>query len=163
MECAGPDSKLTHRDSESRMTNLYETDFHAWAFEQASLLRAGKLAEADLSNLIEEIESMGRSEQRELVNRLVILLLHLLKWRFQPALRGNSWRLSIKEQRIRLACHLEDNPSLKSKLDTAVARAYRLALIEAERETGLPESTFDPVCPYPFSRIVDEGFWPDGD
>lgn len=65
---------------------------------------------------------MGRSEQRELVNRLVILLLHLLQWRFQTALRGNSWRLSIKEQRIRLASHLEDNPSLKSKLDTAVAR-----------------------------------------
>ncbi len=145
------------------MTNLYETDFHAWAFEQAGLLRAGRLAEADLSNLIEEIESMGRSEQRELVNRLVVLLLHLLQWRFQPALRGNSWRLTIKEQRIRLASHLEDNPSLKSKLDTAVSRAYRLALIEAERETGLPESTFEPVCPYSFSRILDEGFWPDGD
>lgn len=115
------------------------------------------------SHLIEEIESMGRSEQRELVNRLAVLLLYLLKWRFQPALHGNSWPLSIKERRIRLASHLENNPSLTSKLDTAVARACRPALIEAERETGLPESAFDPVCPHPFSRIVDEGFWPDGD
>ncbi|WP_083884722.1 DUF29 domain-containing protein [Thioflavicoccus mobilis] len=77
------------------MTSLYERDFHAWASEQAGLLRAGKLAEADLPHIIEEIESMGRSEKRELVNRLVVLLLHLLKWRYQPGLRGNSWRLSM--------------------------------------------------------------------
>lgn len=143
------------------MTSLYERDFHAWANEQAGLLRAGKLAQADLPNLIEEIESMGRSEKRELVNRLVILLLHLLKWRYQPSLRGNSWRLSIKEQRIRLVSHLADNPSLKAKLDDAVTQAYRLALIEAERETGLPESTFPATCPFSFSQIMDDAFWPD--
>lgn len=143
------------------MTTLYETDFHAWAYRQADLLRAGRLDEIDIANMIEEIESMGRSEQRELVNRLVILLLHLLKWRVQPALRGNSWRLSIKEQRLRLAGHLEDNPSLKSKLDQAIERAYHLARLEAERETGLPESTFDSCCPFSFAQMMDEGFWPD--
>lgn len=143
------------------MSRLYESDFHAWTSEQASLLRAGNLAEADISHIIDEIESMGRSEQRELVNRLVVLLLHLLKWRFQPGLRGNSWRLSIKEQRIRLDLHLADNPSLKSKLDQAIAQAYRLALIEAERETGLSEATFPTVCPFSFSQIMDDTFWPD--
>ncbi len=143
------------------MTSLYERDFHAWANEQAGLLRAGNLAQADLPNLIEEIESMGRSEKRELVNRLVVLLLHLLKWRYQPGLRGNSWRLSIKEQRIRLMTHLADNPSLKAKLDDAVTQAYRLALIEAERETGLPESTFPATCPFSFSQMMDDAFWPD--
>ncbi|TCT19467.1 DUF29 domain-containing protein [Thiobaca trueperi] len=142
------------------MTSLYERDFHAWANEQAGLLRAGNLAQADLPNLIEEIESMGRSEKRELVNRLVVLL-HLLKWRYQPGLRGNSWRLSIKEQRIRLMTHLADNPSLKAKLDDAVTQAYRLALIEAERETGLPESTFPATCPFSFSQMMDDAFWPD--
>lgn len=143
------------------MTSLYETDFHAWAHQQATLLRAGNLAAADMPNIIEEIESMGRSEQRELVNRLAVLMLHLLKWRYQPALRGNSWRLSIREQRLRLAAHLEDNPSLKSKIDLAMSRAYSLALIEAERETGLAEATFPAVCPFSFTQMRDDGFWPD--
>lgn len=143
------------------MSSLYDADFHAWANEQAALLRTGQLADADLAHIIEEIESMGRSEKRELVNRLVIVLLHLLKWRFQPGLRGNSWRLSIKEQRIRLESHLADNPSLKSKLDEVMVQAYRLALIEAERETGLPESTFPRTCPFGFTEIMDEAFWPE--
>jgi hypothetical protein len=143
------------------MSSLYDNDFHAWTHEQASLLRAGNLAEADFSHIIDEIESMGRSERRELVNRLVVLLLHLLKWRFQPGLRGNSWRLSIKEQRLRLDLHLADNPSLKAKLDQAITQAYRLALIEAERETGLAESTFPVVCPFSFSQIMDDAFLPD--
>ncbi len=143
------------------MAGLYERDFYAWATEQAGLLRAGRLAEADIVHLIEEIESMGRSERRELVNRLTVLLLHLLKWRFQPALRGNSWRLSIKEQRIRLVSHLADNPSLKAELDQATSQAYRLAAIEAERETGLAESTFPTTCPFSVVQIMDERFWPE--
>ena len=143
------------------MASLYEQDFYAWTHEQAGLLRAGNLVEADITHIIEEMESMGRSERRELVNRLTVLLLHLLKWRFQPALRGNSWRLSIKEQRIRLAAHLEDNPSLKAELDWAILQAYRLAALEAERETGLSESTFPTTCPFSFAQMMDERFWPE--
>jgi len=104
---------------------------------------------------------MGRSERRELVNRLVVLLLHLLKWRFQPDRQGRSWRLSIKEQRIRLKSHLEDNPSLKSQIDWATTQAYQLALIEAERETGLPESTFPTGCPFTYDQLLDDAFLPD--
>ncbi|WP_367114671.1 DUF29 domain-containing protein [Thiohalocapsa sp.] len=143
------------------LSNLYDRDFSAWADEQASLLRAGKWSDVDVAHLIEEIESMARSERRELVNRLVVLMLHLLKWRYQPALRGNSWRLSIKEQRIRLASHLGDNPSLKSYLDEAIARAYRLAVIEAEKQTGLPETTFPDRCPFGIADMLDDHFWPD--
>jgi hypothetical protein len=139
----------------------YEDDFYAWSTEQAALLRAGKLAEADIENIAEEIDSMGRSEKRELVNRLTVLLLHLLKWQFQPAFRGNGWRLSIEEQRYRLEDHLNDNPSLRSKLDVAIRDAYRLALIEAERETGLARNTFPPVCPFPFERATAADFWPE--
>ena len=85
--------------------------FYAWAQEQAALLRAGRLNEADIANIAEEIESMGRGEKRELVNRLTVLLLHLLKWRFQPGFRSASWSSSIREQRIRLASHMRHNPS----------------------------------------------------
>ena len=147
--------------SERSEAGLYERDFHAWANEQASLLRAGKLASVDLTHVAEEIESMGRSERRELVNRLVVLLLHLLKWRFQSDRQGTSWRLSIKEQRIRLKSHLEDNPSLKSQIDWGITQAYQLALIEAERETGLPESTFPVICPFTYDQLLDDAFWPD--
>ena len=143
------------------MSRLYDHDFYAWANEQAALLRAGKLAAADIEHIAEEIESMGRSEKRELVNRLVVLLLHLLKWQFQPALRGNSWRLSVEEQRYRLADHLDDNPSLKTRLDQAIHDAYRLTLIQAEKETGLSRQSFPAACPYSFEQIMDENFWPE--
>lgn len=142
-------------------TTLYEQDFHAWANQQAELLRAGRLTEADIVNIAEEIESMGRSEKRELVNRLVVLLLHLLKWQFQPGLRGNSGRLSIEEQRYRLERHLADNSSLKSMLATAMVEAYRLASIEAERETGLARRTFPAVCPFGFEQAMESNFWPE--
>jgi len=141
--------------------SLYERDFYAWANEQAALLRTGRLAEADLENIAEEIESMGRSEKRELVNRLAVLLLHLLKWRYQPAFRSTSWRLTIKQQRYRLADHLADNPSLKSKLSDAMRDAYRLARVDAERETGMAEQTFPPSCPFTFDQAINDDFWPD--
>lgn len=72
--------------------SLYEQDFYAWANEQAALLRAGKLDSADIENIAEEIESMGRSQKSQVINRLTVLLLHLLKWRYQPSFGGNVWR-----------------------------------------------------------------------
>ncbi|MGH7211841.1 MAG: DUF29 domain-containing protein, partial [Acetobacteraceae bacterium] len=143
-------------------SRLYEQDFYAWAMQQAGLLRAGRLSEADIDNLAEEIESMGRTEKRELVSRLTVLLRHLLKWRFQPTLRGNSWRNTIRVQRIALASHLRDNPSLKAMIDEALIDGYRIARIEAENETGLAEQTFPPGCPWPFHQLASEAFWPDG-
>jgi len=142
-------------------SNLYDADFYAWANEQATLLRTGRIAEADLENIAEEIESMGRSEKRELKNRFVVLLLHLLKWKFQDAIRTKSWQASILEQRLRLADHLADNPSLKAKVPEAIVFAYRLASLEAVGETGLAESTFPAECPWSFDEIMDNRFWPD--
>ncbi len=139
----------------------YDNDFYAWAMEQAALIRAGNLAAIDLENVAEEIESMGRSEKRELINRLNVLLLHLLKWQYQPSFQGRSWRLSIEEQRYRLKGHLRDNPSLKAKVPEAIADAYHIAQVEAERETGLPRSTFPDTCPWSFEQINTPDFWPE--
>jgi hypothetical protein len=141
--------------------DLYETDFYAWANEQAALLRAGKLSAADIEHIAEEIESMGKTEKRELISRLTVLLIHLLKWQFQPVRRGNSWRTTIRVQRLDLFRHLKDNPSLKSQIPGAVADAYTTALIQAADETGLPEETFPAECPWSFDQIMDAGFWPD--
>jgi hypothetical protein len=140
---------------------LYDRDFYAWANQQAALLRAGKLSSADIEHIAEEIESMGRSEKRQLVSRLTVLMLHLLKWQFQPALRGASWKATITVQRDDLSDHLQDNPSLKTKLDEAIANAYRKAAIMAVGETGLPQKTFPPACPWTFEQMMDENFWPE--
>lgn len=139
--------------------NLYSTDFFAWTQQQAALLKAGKWSELDLEHLAEEVEDMGKSEKRTLESRLEVLLLHLLKWQYQPAFRGRSWRLTIKEQRIRLAEHLQENPSLKGTLEQCLNKAYRLAIIGAERETGL--EGFPEACPYPVEKVMDAEFLPD--
>ena len=138
---------------------LYDQDFYAWANEQAGLLRAGLLSEADIEHIAEEIESMGKSEKRELVSRLSILLLHLLKWQFQPRRRGASWEASIANNRDRLEVHLDDNPSLKSLLPAALTQAYRYASRDAEGETGLAKATFPEFCPWTFDQIMDPDFW----
>ena len=139
----------------------YDADFHAWANEQATLLRAGRLAEIDVEHIAEEIETLGRSERREFVNRLSVLLLHLLKWTHQPDRRGRSWELTIKEQRRQLARHLRDNPSLGTWIDQAVSDAYGDAALRAELEMNVPRDMLPLSCPYRFEQATDEAFWPD--
>ena len=141
--------------------DTYDRDFHAWANEQAALLRAGRLSEVDVQHIAEEIETLGRGEKRELVNRLAVLLLHLLKWTYQPERRGKSWRLTIEEQRRQLARHLRDNPSLGAWRDEAMADAYGDAVLRAERETELPRDLFPWTCPYDLDQVMADDFWPD--
>ena len=140
---------------------LHERDFHAWANEQAQLLRAGNLSDADIENIAEEIESMGRAEKRELVSRLEVLLMHLLKWQFEPERRGRSWTNTIRVQRNRLDSHMDDNPSLKAQLLAAISVAYENAKIEAAAETDMDEAVFPASCPWSAEQIFDRHFWPD--
>lgn len=142
-------------------TSLYDSDFYAWANEQAALLRAGKLNAADVEHIAEEIESMGRSEKRELISRLTVLLMDLLKWRYQPAGRCTSWRLTIEVQRQDVADHLEDNPSLKAKLSETMTSAYSRARLNAAKETNLSTSVFPVPCQFSFDDAMDADFWPD--
>ena len=142
-------------------SGLYEQDFYAWANEQAALLRAGALAAADIEHIAEEIESMGKTEKRELVSRLIVLLTHLLKWQFQPERRGTSWEVSIANTRDDLADHMADNPSLKAQVGAAIATSYRRAYRQAVAETSLPKSTFPAACPWSFEQMMDESFWPE--
>ncbi len=142
--------------------NLYDADFHAWANEQAALLRAGRLDAADIPHIAEEIENLGRGERRELVSRLNLLLLRLLRWQHQPVLRGHAWRLTIADARDQLKDHLADNPSLTARLPEAIAAAYRYARRGASAQTGLAEAAFPADCPWSFAQIMDGGFWPEG-
>ncbi len=137
------------------MSDLHRQDFRAWTRQQADLIRSGRFAELDAINLIDEIEDMGGSRERELESRLGVLLAHLLKWRYQPDRRGRSWRLTIAEQRRRIALLLKRNPSLKSLLAEVLEDAYGDALLMAARETDLDESAFPPACPFSLEQAMD--------
>jgi hypothetical protein len=139
-------------------TDLYEVDFYAWTQEQSALLSRGQWQSLDIENLVEEIESLGKQQKQELRNRLGVLIGHLLKWEFQPELRGKSWRSTIIEQRDRITLHLKDNPSLKSYLNEVVIEAHRLALSLVVRETPLDYPDLPSDCPYAIAQILDPQF-----
>jgi len=144
---------------DANLVSSYEHDFYAWTQAQSQLLRSGQLQLIDIHNLAEEIEDMGRAEKRELESRLEVLLMHLLKWQFQPTKRSRSWQLTIKEQRLRLQRHLKQNPSLKAAIADVVVDAYQLATISAEKETGL--DVFPNTCPYTSEQVLLDEFLPD--
>lgn len=139
----------------------YQKDFYGWTQEQADLLKTGRLNELDVSNLVEEIEAMGRSEKRELEHRLIVLLIHLLKWHYQPSRRGNSWRLTIEEQRLEVFDVLAENPGLKPRLDHLLDSTYKKARLRAANDTGLDKNDFPFDCPWTIEQAFNDDYWPD--
>ncbi|WP_422134183.1 MULTISPECIES: DUF29 domain-containing protein [unclassified Endozoicomonas] len=144
------------------MRDLYDTDFYSWTQRQAKLIREGRLAELDLENILEEIESMGRSDYRALQSRLEILYMHLLKWKYQPEKRqmGHSWERTIREQRKQARRILQDSPGLKNKIDAMLPVAYKRAVEDATEETGLSPSTFPKERPWSYEQAMSPEFWP---
>ncbi len=141
-------------------TTLYETDFYAWSQTQAALLRDEEFEQVDWENIIEEIDSLGKSQRSELTSRLTVLLMHLLKWRYQPAKRGHSWLVTIGNQRDDLADLLAENPSLATQINSFILASYPKAVKKAARESRLPRATFPADCPWAVAQIMDEDFWP---
>lgn len=139
----------------------YEQDYYAWTQAQIALLQQRKLDQLDYENLIEELEDLGRAEQREMVNRLTVLLAHLLKWQYQPQKRSRSWEATIRNQRTDIEVLLRRNPSLHAYWSEALSLGYRKGRNEASGETDLPVDTFPEQCPYAIEQIVDETFFPD--
>jgi len=144
-------------------TPLYEQDFYAWTQEQAALLRDRKTKALDYVNLAEEVESLGKSQQHALESRLEKLVLHLLKWHFQPAkrLRGQSWQRTILEQRRRIDRLLQQNPSLRPTLPALLEDSYAYIQKRTSLETRLPLTTLPDTCPWGMPQILDDDFWPD--
>ncbi|PSJ79191.1 DUF29 domain-containing protein [Neisseria iguanae] len=145
------------------MATSYETDFAKWAVEQANLLRAGVLDKIDLSNLAEEIESMGKSEHRELKSRMMVLVQHLLKWKFQPAYRGISWRRTIAEQRVQIALVLQDSPSLSNDMANLewITAVWDKAVKLAAGETGISKKVFPAEPVWTTDEILNDDFLPE--
>ncbi len=132
----------------------YEQDYAAWLAGQVDLMRASRWSELDHANLIDEVESLGRSDYAGLVSAIEIVLVHMLKWDLQPERRTPSWVASIDEHRRRMAQSLEDNPSYKARIDDAVARAWRTASAHAAAETNLPVAVFPKTNPHDWTAIT---------
>jgi hypothetical protein len=126
----------------------------------ASLLKQGNFKDADMENIIEEMESMGKSAENQLTHRFSLVLMHLLKWQYQPALQGKSWQVTLREQRRASRRLINKNPSLKQKIQNCIFEAYEDAVDEAIKETGLDEKTFPSSCPYTLEQIMDDAFFP---
>jgi|SRR5215470_9500971 len=144
------------------MRTHYDDDFYTWTQEQAALLREGAVQELDLANLAEEIESLGKSDRRALGSHLRNLMLHLLKWQYQPSGRqtGHSWRASIRNARLEIAVLLEDSHTYEREVPQLLARWYLPAREDAADETGLPLATFPEIPPWDEHEVRDPNFWP---
>jgi hypothetical protein len=148
-------------DLASQTRSLYDRDFVGWTAQVVEALRRGDWAALDVANLIEEVEALGKSDRRAIKSRLEVLLMHLLKWQFQPEQRSRSWQATILEQRLRIAEILEDSPSLKNYWPTVVDAAYDGARKLAAIETGLAVERFPVGCEYSIGQILDEAYLPE--
>jgi hypothetical protein len=140
--------------------NLYLIDFVCWVETTVEQLRSQNYAAVDWTNLIEEIEDMSRRERKSLKSNLIVILLHLLKWQFQPQFRSGSWRGSIREHRRWVNDDLKDSPSLIPYLQEVFVECYTNAREQAADETDLPLETFLVDCPYTFKQALNSEFLP---
>jgi hypothetical protein len=147
--------------SQAQLRKLSETDFYLWLETMADLLQKQNFHELDLENLMAEIRDMGRNSKRELENRLIVLIMHLLKWKYQPQRQSNSWRYPIVEQRHQIKKLLEYSPSLKPYLQKILPKCYQDARQDASLETLLELTTFPVNNPFIVEQIIEPDFWPE--
>jgi Domain of unknown function DUF29 len=143
-------------------TTLYDNDFYAWTQEQAALLREGAIQELDLTNLAEEVEDLGINLSHAVSSDLYQVLIHLLKWQYQPRLRveGHSWQDTLVEHRDRIERLCTRKPSLREHLPAMLVEEYPRARRRASLQTGLPLATFPAQCPWELDQVLDADFWP---
>ena len=140
---------------------LYDADFVQWIEQAIQLLRQGRFDELDLENLIEEVEDLGRSQKQALKSNLRVLLMHLLKWQYQPSMRTGNWKGSIRGHRQRIQDAFEDSPSLRNFCTQIFEKVYQQVRSQAADETGLPLKTFPIDCPYTVEQVLAPEFLAD--
>ena len=142
-------------------TTLYETDFNLWIEQTVNQLKNGQIQDLDIENLIEEVQSMGSNDKREIKSRLIVLIMHLLKYKYQPKKKTKSWTSTIITQRNELELVLENSPSLNPFLKENISECYQKSRKNAARETKLPLTTFPLECPFTSEQIIDSDYFPD--
>jgi Domain of unknown function DUF29 len=138
----------------------YDEDFNGWIEQTVDLLKARRFEELDVDNLIDELESMSKRDKREILSRLKLILMHLLKWQYQPSQRSTSWETTIRNNREEIAQILQDSPSLKNYPALVLAQAYRSARHTAAIETEMPIESFPSECLFAIADILNEAFLP---
>ncbi|MBV8845753.1 MAG: DUF29 domain-containing protein [Bryobacterales bacterium] len=139
---------------------LYDRDFFEWTQRNADLLNKGCFDLADIPHIAEELADLGKSNQREVLSFLTRLILHLLKWQFQPSQQSGSWAASIDDSRVQLERIFEQSPSLRRYGAGRIEGVYPDAVRRAAHETGLAGTVFPPHCPYTFDQLMDQDFLP---
>ena len=146
-----------------KTTQVYDLDYHLWLEETAQLLKNRDFEQLDLENLIEEIETLGRSERNKLISSLRLIYQHLLKWQYQPEKRSKSWTNTIDRERDNVHDYIEDMPSLKKLLDDseAIGKAYNRGRRDAMKETGI--NNLPKECPFTIEQVLDSNYLPSSD
>lgn len=142
------------------MNEAYLTDFNSWIDQTVQYLRERRWYEIDVEHLIEEVEDLGKSERRAIASQLTRLLLHLLKWQYQPQRRSDTWLDSITDARTQIELTIEDSPSLKNYLTDQLEDSYQRARRQAAKQTHIQISVFPKECPYLVELILDEDWLP---
>ena len=140
---------------------IYDEDFVAWAADTAQLLRERRFDEIDVENLAEEVDAMAGRDRRELQSRLAVIVIHLLKWKYQRNKRSRSWQSTIVTQRRELRQLLQQSPSLKREVAESVKEVYPDAVDGAAAETGLSVSAFPSACPFSPEQVLDRTYLPE--
>lgn len=148
----------TNLQPTSFSNHLYEQDYCLWLETTAKLLRDRQLDSLDFEHLIEEIEDMGKEKRRELKNRLIVLLMHLLKYQYQPENRSASWVSTIWEQHYQIESLLTDSPSLKPYYLEIFSDCYLKAVRAASTETKLPTKAFPTESPFLPGDVINPDF-----
>jgi hypothetical protein len=140
----------------------YDTDFYTWTQMQAEALRHKEWAALDVDHLAEEIADVGQSIEHAIESHLERLLLHLLKWRYDPAPEPRrGWRLTIRHARREIHKYLRRNPGLQHYPARYLAEAYAVAREDAPDETELPSETFPEACPWSIDLILSPDYFPE--
>lgn len=144
------------------LATLYEQDFFAWVEQTTEILKTQNWDKLDLENLIEEVADLGKSQQRALQSALRLILLHLLKWKYQSERRSKSWEITITRERLNIDELFQESPSLRRFLNDTecMNTTYQRARREAIVETGLSDDNFPHVCPFSIAEILNLDFYP---
>jgi hypothetical protein len=145
------------------VSDTYTKDFNHWVQQTTQSLRERRWQEIDIDRLIEEIEDLGKSERRGIASQLTRLLLHLLKWQYQPQRRSDSWLDSITDARTQIELAIQDSPSLRNYPAEQLEQSYRQARHKASRQTAIPLTVFPEACPYPIESVLTEEWLPESD
>ncbi|MBD2568323.1 DUF29 domain-containing protein [Anabaena lutea] len=143
---------------------LYDQDYYLWLRTTINQLRTGQFSSVDLENLLEELETMGRSQKRAIKSLLIKLLVHLLKLKYWDSERERNqghWKGEIRTFRTQIKDELKDSPSLKPYILEIFDECYQDARLEASDRSQLAIDIFPLIPIGSLEQVLDENWFPE--